>query len=102
MQKHSPRRARGPVTGTIQVTSRGFGFLLREDEEDWFIAIDAMHGAMHGDTVRVRPLGFSRGSMEGEVVEILDRAWKEIVGVMQDGCAVEPRICRVSAISTDR
>ena len=60
----------GLVRGVVQRSERGFAFLLRPEGEDLFIPARALHGALHGDEVFVRPVGGSRGD-EAEVYSII-------------------------------
>lgn len=71
----------GLLRGTVQGNERGFGFFLPEDEteEDIFLPNAALRGALHGDTVLVRPVYGHRGR-EGEVVAVLARGMKVITG----------------------
>ncbi|WP_201787764.1 ribonuclease R, partial [Carboxydothermus islandicus] len=67
----------------IQGHPKGFAFLIPEDREkqDVFISPTNLKGAMHNDRVLVRYLPFSDGNRpEGEVVKILERANKTVVG----------------------
>ena len=79
----------GLTPGRLQGHARGFGFFLpAAGGQDAFIPADAMHGAMHGDTVWVRYTDqVSRnGSPEAEVALISQRAYTQIVGTFeQDG-----------------
>ena len=59
-----------------------FGFLLREDEDDVYIALRDMGGAIHGDRVRVKITGSYNGKPEGSVVKVLERSKNTIVGVV--------------------
>ncbi len=71
------------IPGRIDKTPRGFGFLVPEDpqREDIFISPENMNGAMHNDKVFLRVLPKSRGKKDaGEVVEIIERANKTVVG----------------------
>ncbi len=73
----------GYVTGRLQITSRGYGFVIPgEEQEDVFVAQSALGGALNGDTVTVRPVqSQSRGaSSEGEVIAIVEHANTQIVG----------------------
>ena len=77
--------AMGLVTGKVQITSRGFGFVvpLEKDPErkDLFIPATALLGAMDGDTVIARVSGRNeRGQEEGRIIRILDRAHRTLVG----------------------
>lgn len=78
----------GFLVGRIQGHPKGFGFLIPDNkgEEDVFIAAENMEGAMHNDRVMVRLLNRrSEGakSREGEVVRILERANKTVVGLLE-------------------
>ncbi len=77
----------GLLYGRIQGNARGFGFFIPADgTPDLFLPADAMHGAMHGDLVWVRPTEQTsrNGSPEGEVSLIACRAQKKIVGTFED------------------
>ncbi|KUK31820.1 MAG: Ribonuclease R, partial [Thermoanaerobacterales bacterium 50_218] len=75
--------------GTIQGHPQGFGFLIPDDNkfEDIYISKENLNGAMHNDRVIVRPLGFNlRGKRpEGEVIRILKRANRRVVGTFEEG-----------------
>ena len=76
------------VTGKLHVKTQGYGFLLTEDfESDIFISQGKMGTALHGDTVKVALFARSSEgkSHEGEVVEVIKRARKNIVGTFQQG-----------------
>jgi ribonuclease R len=76
------------VVGRLTIHSKGFGFLLPEnpDEEDVFIAPDALMSAMHNDRVVAR-LHNKRSSAdrrrEGEVIRIVKRANSKVVGIYE-------------------
>lgn len=72
-------------TGTFSGTQRGFGFVIIEGEsEDIFIPEVATKGAIHGDTVVISINDEKTGKRkEGAVLQILERAIKEIVGTFQ-------------------
>ena len=77
------------VVGKLSVpTSRdgGFGFVIREDGPDLFIPASGMGSAMHGDRVAARIVrkGRGNGSPEGEIVRILERAFKTVVGTYRE------------------
>ena len=73
--------------GTIQGTTRRFSFFISDDKgrEDIFIAPDKQNGAMHGDSVLVRVIGYKPGDerMRGEVIQILNEHRDEILGVIE-------------------
>jgi len=71
------------ITGYIERNPRGFAFLLPDDpeQEDVYISLENVNGAMHNDKVFVRLLTSSSGQRQaGEVVEVLERANKTVVG----------------------
>lgn len=74
--------------GTIHGHPQGYAFLIPDDVgiDDIYISKENLKGAMHNDRVIVRPLGFSlRGRRaEGEVIRILKRANKRIVGTFEE------------------
>lgn len=77
------------VVGRLVMNPRGYAFLLpdRPEEEDIFIGAGNLNGAMHNDRVIVRPLGPAVGgrSREGEVIRILQRANRRVVGTFEKG-----------------
>lgn len=73
-------------TGTFISHSRGFGFLeIPEAEEDIFIPEESIGTALHGDTVQivVKKDGKDGKRCEGEVVKVLERGTREVVGTYQ-------------------
>jgi ribonuclease R len=70
------------VIGKVQGHPDGFGFLVPEDGgDDHFLSPREMHKVLHGDRAVVRRSGTDRrGRPEGEIVEILERGNREIVG----------------------
>lgn len=75
------------IKGIIKGNERGFAFLIAENKEinDYFIPPRNLHGAMHGDTVIIKQVKNSRSgsSDEGEVINILTRGIKKLVGTFQ-------------------
>ncbi|MFK8045730.1 MAG: ribonuclease R [Crocinitomicaceae bacterium] len=71
------------MEGKIEITKRGAGYVI-SDYGDVFIAPKSINRALHGDLVKVH-LFKSRGkkSREGEVLEILERANKTVVGTIE-------------------
>ncbi|MGH8605799.1 MAG: ribonuclease R, partial [Gammaproteobacteria bacterium] len=72
----------GLVRGRVVGHPDGFGFLVCEEGgADIFLSARQMRLALHGDRVLVRVLGVDRkGRPEGTLVEVLERANKEVVG----------------------
>ncbi|GAB2691545.1 ribonuclease R [Paenibacillus thermoaerophilus] len=75
------------IRGTLQVTAKGYGFLIPEDREqpDVYLHANDLNGAMHGDTILVRPVsrGIGGGRLEGEVVRVVKRKHTQLVGTFQ-------------------
>lgn len=75
----------GTFTGNI----RGYGFVTVEGEaEDYFIPEKACNGALHQDSVLMRITNTSTEGgrrKEGEIVRILNRGIKELVGTFEPG-----------------
>ncbi len=70
------------VTGVIQGHADGYGFLLPEDgSPDVFLGPREMHKVLHGDRATVRRTGVDRrGRPEGEIVDVLERGNRRVVG----------------------
>jgi ribonuclease R len=70
------------VVGIVQGHPDGFGFLVPEEGgDDFFLSPREMHKVLHGDRAVVRKSGMDRrGRPEGDIVEVLARANKEVVG----------------------
>ena len=70
------------VTGTIQGHPDGYGFLVPDGGgDDLFLSPREMHKVLHGDRVTAKRIGFDRrGRPEGEIVDVLARANREVVG----------------------
>lgn len=74
------------LIGSMQITKRGFGFVIPEDgSDDVFVSERNLLGAMNGDTVEVNIYPDSRRtqSREGIVNKIITRKTKEITGTFE-------------------
>jgi len=73
------------VEGKIQMTSKGYAFLLPTDIniEDIFIAEKDLCGAMHNDKVVVSVKGNGGRREEGKVIQVLERGSERVVGVLE-------------------
>ena len=71
--------------GTLDVTSNGNGYFITDDyEDDVFIPNINLGKGLHQDTVKAYVYKKRSGKkLEGEVVEILERAKTDFVGVLQ-------------------
>jgi len=76
---------RGYITGTVDMTRSGYGYIVTEDlEEDVFVAERYLRSALHGDKVKVLLFAKRKGARpEGEVVEVLERAKTSFVGTIE-------------------
>lgn len=75
------------VAGRLQGSPKGFAFLIPDDvqEQDVFVSNENLNGAMHNDRVILRlhrHLEDGR-KREGEVIRILQRANKQVVGTYE-------------------
>ena len=68
----------------VEAHKDGFGFavpLTPDGQGDFMLPARQMRGLMHGDTVTVRPAGTDRrGRREGQVLDVIERAQKTVVG----------------------
>jgi ribonuclease R len=66
------------ITGRLEVTQRGAGFVIPEEgseiKDDIYIGSENLNTGLHGDTVKVNLFAKRSGSrVEGEVIEVLKR-----------------------------
>jgi len=75
------------VVGRLQGNERGYGFVIPDDEnmKDIFIPADSLNGAMHNDRViaRINRTAIGDRRAEGEIIKILKRANKTVVGTFE-------------------
>ncbi len=75
------------VVGVLQGNEKGYGFVIPEDKviEDIYVASENINGALHGDKVVVRIIkkGEVGRKQEGEIIRILNRANKRVVGTFE-------------------
>ena len=71
--------------GTLDITSNGNGYFITDDyDEDIFVPNVNLGKGLHGDVVRVYVYKKRRSNkLEADVVEVLERAKNEFVGVLQ-------------------
>ncbi|APZ45705.1 ribonuclease R [Polaribacter reichenbachii] len=71
--------------GTLDITSNGNGYFISDDyEDDIFVPNVNLGKGLHGDIVRVYVYKKRRSNkLEADVVEVLERAKTEFVGVLQ-------------------
>lgn len=81
----SKTASRGYITGTVDLTRMGYGFISTEDlDEDVFVSARNLKTALHGDKVKVLLCAKRKGARpEGEVVEIIERSRTTFVGTVE-------------------
>ena len=74
------------VTGKVHGHPDGFGFLVPDDGgDDLFLSPREMHKVLHGDRVTARRVGVDRrGRPEGAIVDVLERANRDVVGRLHE------------------
>lgn len=74
----------GLVSGRLQMTAKGFGFVLGpkdSQQKDLFIAPSDLNGAMHNDLVIARVNAVKTGeNPEGKIIRIIEHANEKVVG----------------------
>jgi ribonuclease R len=84
--RYTVARKANEIVGELRVNSQGYGFVSWEDGKDVFVSEKNMAQALHKDRVRVRLFAQTSGkSVEGQVVEVLERARKTVVGTFRWG-----------------
>jgi ribonuclease R len=73
------------ISGTVDMTRMGYGFISSDDmEDDVFVSARNLNTALHGDKVKVWLYARRKGARpEGEVVEIIERWRTSFVGTVE-------------------
>ena len=81
----------------------GFGFLVPDDGgADLFLSPREMHKVLHGDRATVRMIGVDkRGRPEGAIVDVVERANREIVGRVYEERGIWYLVAENKRISQD-
>lgn len=66
--------------GTMIANKKGYGFVDIEGDQDVFIPPNNINGAIHGDKVIVEITSPKGIDLEGRIVKIVDRKFKQMVG----------------------
>jgi ribonuclease R len=74
----------GTVIGTVDMARGGYGYVVSENfKEDVFVSQNNLNHALNGDTVKVLVYAHKKSrNLEGEVVEIIERARETFVGII--------------------
>ena len=76
----------GTVTGVLEVTQGGYGFVVLKDKlkNDVFIAARNLGTAFNGDTVEVTLFAQQKKkNQEGQVIDVIKRKREEFVGILR-------------------
>jgi len=75
----------GYIIGNVSLTKSGYGFIITDAfEDDVFVSQTNLNHALHGDLVKVFLFASRKGrNIEGEVVEILEKARTTFVGRLE-------------------
>ncbi len=72
------------ITGKVDMTGKGTAYITSEEmEDDVMVVPHKTLNALHGDIVKVRLSPKFGGRQEGEIIEIVERAKTDFVGVIQ-------------------
>ena len=83
---YCPVNNKDMIVGRVIGHPDGFGFLKRDDAngDDLFLGPREMRRVWHGDHVVVQVSGIDRrGREEGQIIEVLERAFNKLVGRLQ-------------------
>ncbi|MCX7625471.1 MAG: ribonuclease R [Candidatus Sumerlaeaceae bacterium] len=97
------------ISGILRGSSKGFGFVVPDDEyilanpdaPSIYVPMRRMGDALHGDRVLVRIRSHRGESPEGQIVDVLERGTREVVGTFyytRHGGRVLPRNERFTRI----
>lgn len=83
--KYKLQSSGGYITGKVDLTASGAGFIITDElEQDVYVTQQNLNHALNGDKVKVYLYARKKKSRpEGEVVEIIERSQKQIVGVVE-------------------
>jgi len=83
--KYKLQSTGGYIVGTVDLTASGAGYIITDElEQDVFVTQQNLNHALNGDKVKVYLYARKKKSRpEGEVVDILERSQKQLVGVIE-------------------
>lgn len=75
----------GYIVGTVDMTQYGYAYIVTDDiKEDIYVSKDNLNHSLNGDYVKVYLYARRKGKrLEGEVVEIIERARNTFVGIVE-------------------
>lgn len=77
--------AQNLIEGTIELTTRGGGFVITDDEEkDIYISPDNIGQALNGDRVKVRIIKRGKTRLEGVISSVIQRDKTQFVGTIEE------------------
>ena len=93
----------GLVPGRVEGHADGYGFFVPDEGgEDFYLSPKEMNKALHGDRVMAREKGADRrGRREGAIVEVIERANRELVGKLHADGGVRYVVAEDRRISQD-
>src|SRR5690606_22155294 len=72
------------VQGIVDMTRSGAAYIkINELDSDVYVSARNLGTALHGDKVKLSVFARKKGKIEGEILEILERAKTEFVGVVE-------------------
>ena len=79
------QRIKRIVVGRVDMTSQGFAYIISDDvERDVFISQHNLNHALHNDIVKINIYSTKKSRRtEGEVIEIIERAKHNFVGIIE-------------------
>ncbi|MEA3316801.1 MAG: ribonuclease R, partial [Bacteroidota bacterium] len=83
--KYKLKSKGGYIIGKVDLTQKGAGFIICEDmKDDIFVSQSNLNQALNGDLVKVYLYAQKKSEKpKGEVVEILERSKKNIIGIIE-------------------
>lgn len=76
----------GYFKGIIQITKAGYGFVRVNEDEEYYVSKDHIHGCYDGDEVLVNRLNkFNKEHIEAVVIKVLKRNKNTYVGEVKQG-----------------
>jgi len=83
--KYKLKSRGGYISGIVDITQFGYAYIQSDEiEEDVFVSRNNLNQALNGDYVKVYLYARRKGKrLEGEIVEIIERARKTFVGIVE-------------------